>query len=350
MIGDICMQKLVITERMKSYHKAYFENKVKNKIIMSLRDDKLEAGKINSLERNQYNVPLNKIRDFFKERWEDIAIGNNEKLRELQKELDDIYIELGNIKDKINIIIKNVFADEYKKFTDLYSQNDWVDDNDEEDISSNIKIKRWNAYAWARLLNKRTCVYCNRQYITFLPKRKSKNGNFISGLRPDIDHYWSKSKYPIFAMSLYNWIPSCRYCNSSMKGSKEISIERKTLYEMSLKDGFKFEIADDLSNSKIRIKCNPISNDEIIMELLEMFRIEDQYQAHNNIAVEFMKKRIIYNKKIINYIRKRRCDYIREESINLLPLIIGFPERTDKLEEETLGNLKYDLAKQLEFL
>ena len=70
MTGEVYMQKLVITERMKSYHKAYFENKVKNKIIMSLRDDKLEAAEINSLERNQYNVQLNKIREFFKERWE----------------------------------------------------------------------------------------------------------------------------------------------------------------------------------------------------------------------------------------------------------------------------------------
>lgn len=53
-------------------------------------------------------------------------------------------------------------------------------------------------------LDIRTCPYCNRTYIG------SSKGKILS---VQLDHFYSKSKYPFFAVSLYNLIPSCPFCN-----------------------------------------------------------------------------------------------------------------------------------------
>lgn len=53
-------------------------------------------------------------------------------------------------------------------------------------------------------INITVCPYCNRSYIMTLKNRK---------VRPQLDHYYPKSKYPYLALSLYNLIPSCSICN-----------------------------------------------------------------------------------------------------------------------------------------
>ncbi len=52
------------------------------------------------------------------------------------------------------------------------------------------------------------CPYCNRLYTMTLAGNSGKS-------RPQFDHYKSKSKYPYFAVSLMNLIPSCGLCNQS---------------------------------------------------------------------------------------------------------------------------------------
>ena len=48
------------------------------------------------------------------------------------------------------------------------------------------------------------CPYCNRSYI-------SSRGEEVSGAQ--LDHFFPKSAYPIFALCLYNLVPSCGDCN-----------------------------------------------------------------------------------------------------------------------------------------
>lgn len=58
----------------------------------------------------------------------------------------------------------------------------------------------------------RTCPYCNRNYIT----RYGINGNKSTA---DLDHFYQKKQYPLFALSLFNFVPSCSICNSRMKNT-----------------------------------------------------------------------------------------------------------------------------------
>ena len=89
-------------------------------------------------------------------------------------------------------------------------------------INSIIDYSLFDNYAYdiAKNLNVNTCPYCNRNFInTVIDKR----GNHI--IRPTFDHFLPKSEHPFLSLSFYNLIPSCYYCNSSLKSSTTISID-----------------------------------------------------------------------------------------------------------------------------
>lgn len=59
-----------------------------------------------------------------------------------------------------------------------------------------------------------TCFYCNRAYInSYEVSKDCKKRQF------DLDHFIPKKVCPLFAISLYNFIPSCQICNSRVKGT-----------------------------------------------------------------------------------------------------------------------------------
>lgn len=64
------------------------------------------------------------------------------------------------------------------------------------------------------------CPYCDRQYITAFEIEIGRTKNTLATL----DHFYTKSKYPLFALSLFNFIPSCYGCNSVIRGEKELKI------------------------------------------------------------------------------------------------------------------------------
>ncbi|RXK87034.1 hypothetical protein [Filimonas effusa] len=75
------------------------------------------------------------------------------------------------------------------------------------------------AYNIASQLAHNTCPYCNRIYIhTVIDRRKKEI------IRPTFDHFFSQKDHPLLALSFYNLIPSCYYCNSSLKGDKSMAL------------------------------------------------------------------------------------------------------------------------------
>lgn len=76
------------------------------------------------------------------------------------------------------------------------------------------KYGKWNAYALCKKSKTRICPYCNHAYAFTI---KAKGGSF----RPTLDHFFYKDRYPHLGLSLYNLVPSCSSCNSSLKGKKD---------------------------------------------------------------------------------------------------------------------------------
>lgn len=77
-----------------------------------------------------------------------------------------------------------------------------------KDFSSNPLAAKLLEY-----MDVNVCPYCNRLYTVTLTEGEGTS-------RPQFDHYKSQSKYPYFAVSLMNLIPSCGLCNQS-KGDRD---------------------------------------------------------------------------------------------------------------------------------
>lgn len=170
-------------------------------------------------------------------------------------------------------------------------------------------------------LNIKCCPYCNRQYITSW--HDGKNSVHSTA---DLDHFYQKTTYPLFALSLFNFVPSCQICNSRMKGGKE----KETLYpyEESM-DEFRFRCMpkdsgyDDLVDLWLANKTNDPnklydlyklqfvydSDDdadkkhiERINGSREVFCLDEVYQTHVDAAInEMLKIRIYYSGDYYKY-------------------------------------------------
>lgn len=85
-------------------------------------------------------------------------------------------------------------------------------------------------------LNIKVCPYCNRQYVVKLDINMGK----VIG---DIDHFYSQNYFALFGLSLYNFVPSCKICNSLFKS--DINADIQYPYRMTDESNISFEIANE---------------------------------------------------------------------------------------------------------
>lgn len=155
----------------------------------------------NELNKNNQNKALS-------------SIPANMTFEELKKFLKILFEETNEL---LNADIKKRDGSLKKG---LYIDYDHVSDGQRHKLMDSLNIKN--------------CPYCNRQYITSYVKEKKNNTT------ADLDHYYQKALFPLFSMSVFNFIPSCHVCNSLMKGDKYS--ETLYPYEDSVEDDIKFDI------------------------------------------------------------------------------------------------------------
>ncbi|MYM96927.1 HNH endonuclease domain-containing protein [Duganella vulcania] len=124
-----------------------------------------------------------------------------------------------------------------------------------------------------------SCPYCNLNKITITDMSKSKEEDPTAYL--DLDHFFPKSRYPYFAVSFYNLVPSCHDCNSREKGAKEFDLHTHIHpYVESFDDHYIFSInTDDFFEGEItiegRLRDKNVRNDKSMSDL----NLIDRYQA-----------------------------------------------------------------------
>ncbi len=144
-------------------------------------------------------------------------------------------------------------------------------------VSNGYEHKNFNGLKFVDDLGLHTCPYCNRAYIQSVSKK--------GVVRPQIDHFYPKSKYPYLGLSFYNLIPSCSVCNgTTAKGDKD-SFKDNLIspYEIS-NDDFKFSF-DFLTVNDLQVRLDtkiPMHN--------EYFKLEEFYKHHNDVADELYTK------------------------------------------------------------
>lgn len=204
-------------------------------------------------------------------------------------------------------------------------------------------LPEWNPYLLQYSRKVRTCPYCNRQYITPF---YSENGK----VRADLDHFLPKSKYPYFSMSIYNLVPCCKFCNSSLKGTREFSSMTEKPFEISV-----YEISiDDMaefcywtgSKKMIRFDVKKIgveAEENAVQIYKDMFKIEELYNYHQNEAEDILEKHIKYSSQRIKDLVS--SGLISEKE--LYQLIWAKVSKKEKILEEPLNKFKRDIVKKI---
>lgn len=274
---------------------------------------------------------------------------------EIEKEIDQILIGkpliLSRIKNKI--IYKNnktkhfilVQLLRYEHFTD----------NGFEIITNNLKSS-WGSYTLTSALGVNVCPYCNKNWINTVGSQNSKVTN------PQLDHYFSKSDFPILRLSLYNLIPSCETCNVRLKGNEEfIYSENLHPYEAGYSRNAKFysislDTASSLGRSNnftIGIKYSDFIASSLKKQIKnnhELFQIDSIYKYHGDIISELYLKRHLYSKDYLN-ILKNNISFHNEVSLNEF-YRIAFANYLDEKDfnKRPFSKLTKDIIEQLEFI
>ena len=192
------------------------------------------------------------------------------------------------------------------------------------------KKQEYDAYDLADTLGIDTCPYCNiNPTYTILDDTEHT-------LRPEFDHFYDKSTYPILALSFYNLIPSCHTCNATLKGNKSISFHP---YEDDFDKVARFQLKLlDVSfyHSINGFEIELISEDPKAKELIELFKLNKRYKEHKDIILELIQKQTVYNESYIDELYKQyegtffnnrediirhiSCGYVTSHEIHKRPL------------------------------
>lgn len=95
---------------------------------------------------------------------------------------------------------------------------------------------------------------------------------------------------------LYNLITVCKFCNTSLKGTKEFKETDLNTYEECFDDyvEFYFDICRDNINIGIRKYDNKNDN------YMSIFKLKEQYIYNTKHVEELIYKRLIYSEKYVN--------------------------------------------------
>ncbi|PFL95352.1 hypothetical protein COJ37_23650 [Bacillus cereus] len=259
-ISNLCEKYTVI----KNY---YFTSKL---VFLSKFSVDIELKKLN-MKRNDSN------RQTYREKY--VEKYNNPWIQHVISG----HSECFKNKEKFNCFIKDVerkldqLNEEISKVLDY----DLIEEDERHQIMYNYGIE--------------VCPYCNRNYIS----KYKKDGKLRT--TADLDHFYPKSKFQLFSLSLYNFVPSCQICNSRFKLAKGVEIlnpytqkidYNKFKFEYSLKPESTLGVFFNEENSfDIKINCT----DTNYIQHINLFELESLYNTHKVIVGEVLYKKEAYN-------------------------------------------------------
>lgn len=280
---------------IKKKHTKWFTSSITPKLNKYIKKLELE----NNISNNQYITFLKKLKSK-----KNLAILSNKEMLELITEFHKITLPQNELEE-----LKKIF--DYDSF-------------------SKSKVYVWDRHKLINNLNIKVCPYCQRNYITSYIDGKIKKTT------ADLDHFYSKDRYPFLALSLYNFIPSCPICNSRMKLDKstynEKTKENRIIYPYidNFKGVFKTnnQLLEVLLGSRDTFEVSIDDQGDLkTKETIDMFKLDKVYkEAHNEYLLHMMES--IKNKPE-SYLKSIAEFFIKEDS-----------QDKEELEKVILANLK----------
>lgn len=176
------------------------------------------------------------------------------------------------------------------------------------------------------------CPYCNRDYIN------SRSGELAGA---QLDHFYPRSKYPVFSVCLYNLIPSCWNCNR-IKQDKVQEFASPFDEEVDWENSVRFTYVPlDVERKKIVIdSIQPVRNN------IKTMQIETAYQIHEMEVNELLDKVQMYQETQLEEFNKVLGEVGLTEQ-DMKTMVFG-PEITEEnMRKKPLGKMLRDLEREL---
>ena len=177
------------------------------------------------------------------------------------------------------------------------------------------------------------CPYFNRDYINC-------RAGTVAGAQ--LDHFFSRSEYPVFAVCLYNLVPVCANCNRVKSAkSEEFASPFDETIDWDKEITFSYKL-DGLDVTEIEIE----SDNEAIENNIAAMRIKAAYQIHTLEIMELREKQEAYSKSQKEEIRDvLHCLNISDEEIKRI--VFGKEILPEDMRKKPLGKLLRDIHKEL---
>lgn len=199
------------------------------------------------------------------------------------------------------------------------------------------KKSSYNAYDLCLRSKSQMCMYCHHSY-SFTIIRKGR------GFRPTLDHYFDKDRYPHLALTLYNLVPACSNCNSSLKGTINF-YEDEHLNPLFDDESIKFRLATKTALDPLEIV--KLTQDDFSIAIdyagakakrsVETFLIPERYQQFKYEALRMAKAKLAFDDLMTNKDLLLKRTMTEETTLR-------FDKRNYK--NEMLGRLFYDVYQQ----
>lgn len=186
------------------------------------------------------------------------------------------------------------------------------------------------------MLGNRVCPYCNRNYVF-----SSSGVNTCQ-----LDHFYSKSHYPILAASFYNLIPVCATCNHH-KSANDFPYSPHVNKDELLQFSFTVKQANFYKNEDY-IDIVVHLTDETYRSQVEKLKLEKIYQGHKDVVLDIINKHRIFSE---NYLQTlcREFDFLNSVQ-ELKELIYNVPLEKEHRNDRPLSKLTQDILEEFENL
>lgn len=271
----------------------------------------------------KWNIDINAINRLIKRK-----LKHYPKEINLEKLITLNYKELCNLKD---------FIDRNKSFTELNkTQKDYF----------YTLYKRLKKPEYIKDLDITVCPYCNRNYILNFEKSKSLNAT------AQLDHFFDKSTYPYFSISIFNLIPSCGICNQR-KSTQQNDIYHP--FESAFNDDVKFrlKIKDSefyYNKNSLEIEADVINDEKKVNSHINTFNIQNLYNEHKDIALELIQKAQIYNESYIDELYQKYEGTLFKNREDVLRHITGGYIEDKDINKRPLSKLIKDISEELDLI
>lgn len=217
----------------------------------------------------------------------------------------------------------------------------------------------YNSYSLSKSLGVDVCPYCNRQYTFTLDTKTGRT-------RPEFDHFFDKSRYPFFALSFYNLIPSCHICNSNLKGTKHFQHDTHlnpyvACFDRVLKFSIDITKADFINGVKkdydLTLKAAPNADDELVTKAEKnalVFNHNPLYERHKDLVSELIQKAYYYTESRIDELRELSDEnghhFLFNNDEEIKRFITGAFTETQDLGKRPMSKLIKDISEDLGLL